>query len=56
MGLFFIWMTLVIATIIVALNLQDIKIELKYRNSLMEDQNKIQEKILNELIRKNLNK
>jgi hypothetical protein len=48
MGLFFIWLTLSIATIIVAWKLQDIVIELRYKNSLVENQNEI----LKELVRK----
>jgi len=56
MGLFFIWLTLSITTIIIGWGFNDIKIELRYRNSLLVEQNDIQSKILNELIRKNLNK
>jgi hypothetical protein len=47
-GLYFIWMTLTIGTIITAWKLQDIKIELRYKNTLLEDQNEI----LRELARK----
>ena len=48
MGLFFIWLTLSIATIIVAWNLQYIVIELRYKNRLVADQNEI----LKELVQK----
>jgi hypothetical protein len=41
MGLFFIFMTLLIGIIFISLILQDIKIELKYRNQLLEEQNEI---------------
>lgn len=48
MGLFFIWLQLAILTIIVGWKLQDIVIELRWKNTLMEDQNEL----LRDLIRK----
>jgi len=48
MGLFFIWLTLLFASIMVVFKLHDIVIELRYKNRLVEDQNEI----LKELVRK----
>jgi hypothetical protein len=41
MGLFFIFMALVVFGTIICIILDNIKIELKYRNTLLEEQNEI---------------
>lgn len=41
MGLYFIFLTLLFFGVIISFILSDIKIELKYRNTLLEEQNEI---------------
>jgi hypothetical protein len=45
MGLYFIWLTLSVGFVLIACILQDIKIELRLRNKLLEKQNEILEKL-----------
>lgn len=44
MGLFFIWITLSLGLLFITLVLTDIKIELRWRNRLLEKQNEILER------------
>ena len=44
MGIFFIFMTMLVFGIIISVLLDNIRIELKYRNNLLEKQNEILER------------
>lgn len=44
MGIFFIFMTMLVFGIIISVLLDNIRIELKYRNTLLEKQNEILER------------